>query len=72
MSALANDTIQGVLMTQRRPVARDLLAYTQNSSNRNAAMAQAFATGAFTLRAIADAFGVHYATVSRVVRKEKK
>lgn len=72
MSALANDTIQEVPLIQRRPVARDLHAYTQNPGDRNAAMAQAFATGAFTLRAIADAFGVHYATVSRAVRKEKK
>jgi transposase len=52
-------------------MARDLRTYTQNSGDRDAAMAQAFATGAFTMSAIADAFGVHYATVSRAVRKEK-
>lgn len=71
MSALVNDTIQEVPLTQRRPVVRDLRSYTQNPGDRDIAMAQAFATGAFTMRAIADAFGVHYATVSRAVRKEK-
>jgi len=71
MSALVNDTIQEVPLTQRRPVVRDLRSYTQNPGDRDTAMAQAFATGAFTMRAIADAFSVHYATVSRAVRKEK-
>jgi putative transposase len=70
MSALANDTVKEVPRAQRRPVALDLLSYTQNTGDRDAAMAQAFATGAFTMRAIADAFGVHYATVSRAVRKQ--
>jgi DNA-directed RNA polymerase specialized sigma54-like protein len=30
-------------------------------------MAAAYATGDYTMQAIADAFGVHYATVSRAV-----
>jgi putative transposase len=30
-------------------------------------MAAAYATGDYTLQAIADAFGVHYATVSRAI-----
>ena len=30
-------------------------------------MAVAYATGDYTLQAIADAFGVHYSTVSRAV-----
>jgi REP element-mobilizing transposase RayT len=72
MSALSNDTLKEIPLAQRRPMARDLRMYTQETANRHEAMAQAFATGAFTLRAIADAFGVHYATVSRAVRKEKK
>ena len=67
MSALVNDTIQEVPLTQRRPVVRDLRSYTQNPGDRDTAMAQAFATGAFTMRAIADVFGVHFATVSRAV-----
>jgi REP element-mobilizing transposase RayT len=70
MSALVNDTIKEVPLTQRRPLAQDLYSFTQQPGDRDDAMAQAFATGAFTMRAIADAFGVHYATVSRAVRKQ--
>jgi putative transposase len=36
---------------------------------RDAAMAAAYATGHHTLRAIADAFGVHETTVSRALRR---
>lgn len=32
-------------------------------------MTAAYATGDYTLQAIADHFGVHYATVSRAVKK---
>jgi DNA-directed RNA polymerase specialized sigma54-like protein len=32
-------------------------------------MARAYATGGHTLRSIADAFGVHEATVSRALRR---
>jgi DNA-binding MurR/RpiR family transcriptional regulator len=32
-------------------------------------MAEVHATGHYTLRAIADAFGVHEATVSRILRR---
>ncbi len=36
---------------------------------RDQAMAQAYASGLYAPRAIAAFFGVHYMTVSRVVRK---
>lgn len=32
-------------------------------------MARAFATGVYSMQEIADHFGVHYATVSRAVRR---
>ncbi len=38
-------------------------------SERDAAMAQAYASGLYTMRAIGEFFGVHYMTVSRAVRK---
>lgn len=39
---------------------------------RDEAMIAAYASGAYTLAAIARHFGVHYSTVSRVVRREMK
>jgi len=32
-------------------------------------MARAFQTGVYSMQEIADAFGVHYSTVSRAVRR---
>lgn len=68
---------------QRRPPPRSLPVLTTPPSEgdgpgnggpaaraqRNRAMAEAHTTGHHTLRAIADAFGVHEATVSRVLRR---
>jgi len=36
--------------------------------DRKRGMAEAYRTGDYTMQQIADAFGVHYATVSRAVR----
>ncbi|BDT69067.1 hypothetical protein os1_32550 [Comamonadaceae bacterium OS-1] len=53
--------------TQRRVNAPPLAHFTAQAE-RNSAMAQAYATGCYSLKEIATAFGVHYATVSRAVR----
>jgi len=37
--------------------------------DRNAAIMTAYATGAYSYREIAEHFGIHLATVGRVVRK---
>lgn len=39
--------------------------------DRNTAMAQACATGRYSMKQIAQAFDLHYATVSRVLAKER-
>lgn len=68
MQALADQSLAEVPRTQRRPMAQPLAHYLAANSERNAAMATAYASGDYTLQAIADAFGVHYATVSRAVK----
>jgi REP element-mobilizing transposase RayT len=64
--------LRDVPRLQRRPVigssAIDLSSGTTRAE-RDAAMARAYATGGHTLRSIADAFGVHEATVSRALRR---
>ena len=55
--------------TQRRPLARPLSHYQDIYPDTRAAMVAAYATGDYTMQAIADFFGVHYATVSRTIRK---
>ena len=53
---------------QRRAKAPPLASFVA-IADRNAAIAQAYATGRYSMKEIAQAFGVHYATVSRVVKK---
>ena len=59
-----------VPQAQRRPPPPSLEQIKERSSNRNAAIAAAYATGAYTYREIAEYFGVHSATVGRIVRAE--
>jgi putative transposase len=55
---------------QRRPVAKPLADYEAGHS-RHQAMALAYASGDHSMQAIARHFGVHYATVSRAVRRHE-
>lgn len=55
---------------QRRKPALSLAAISAGHRERNAAMVAAYATGAYSYREIAEYFGVHPATVGRVVRNE--
>jgi len=69
MGALAEDRLEDleVPRAQRRPLARPLSHYVSAYADRREGMAQAYATGDFTLAEVAQAFGVHYATVSRAI-----
>ncbi len=53
---------------QRRPSAKPLEEFQRQYPDRIEAMAQAYRSGGYTLKAIADYFGVHYSTVSRAVK----
>lgn len=53
---------------QRRAAAKPLAEYEANH-RRDEAMALAYASGDHSMKAIAQHFGVHYATVSRAVKK---
>lgn len=52
---------------QRRPPARPLAEYARLHPDRDAAMAAAYASGGYTLKAIGDYFGVHYTRVSHII-----
>ena len=53
---------------QRRVLTKILADFGQRF-DRNEAMARAYLSGRFTMAAIAAHFGVHYTTVSRLVRE---
>lgn len=45
------------------------LSYFSAFSDRNEGITAAYQTGDYTMKAIADEFGLHYATVSRLIKK---
>lgn len=62
--------LREVPRAQRRPFAEPLADMAQRYPAREA-MARAYQTGAYSMREIADYFGVHYSTVSRFVRQQE-
>jgi putative transposase len=54
---------------KRQRARKSLLAYEREATERNAAIRAAYASGAYSLQAIGDHFGLHYATISRLVRE---
>lgn len=54
---------------QRRPPAKDLLYYKNKHQVRSLGMIEAYHTGDYTMKEIANYFEVHYSTVSRAIKK---
>ncbi len=54
---------------QRRAMVKPLAWYRRHETDARKAMALAYRSGGYTMKEIADAFGVHYSTVSRAVRR---
>jgi transposase len=54
------------------PRAPALSALAARHRDRNEAMAAVFATGQYSLAQIAEHFGVHHSTVSRVVKSSER
>ena len=67
----SDKNISEIPRTQRRTKAKPL-SYYSSFSDRNEGILAAYQTGDYTMKAIADEFGVHYATVSRVVKRAEK
>ncbi len=63
----AKDKQKEIPRAQRRALAKSLDYYQKTFPDRNDGMRAAYATGDYTLQQVADAFGVHYATVSRAL-----
>ncbi|MDX2425859.1 MAG: transposase [Cycloclasticus sp.] len=64
--------IKEVPRMQRRAPAKSLDWYVDNYPSRHEAIFNAFISGDFSMKAIADYFEVHYSTVSRIVKKEER
>ena len=61
--------MQEIPRMQRRRLARSLEWYEAQYEQRDSGMVSAYRSGDYTMKEIADWFGVHYATVSRALKK---
>ncbi|MCX7193048.1 MAG: transposase [Proteobacteria bacterium] len=71
LHAASVESIAEVPQDQRR-APETLQQYAERNADPKCAMADAYLTGGYTLAEIARYFGVHYTTVSRVVRTHEK
>ena len=67
LKATGKHTDREIPRLQRRALAKSLDYYREEFDDAKSGMVAAYATGDYTLQAIADAFGVHYSTVSRAI-----
>ena len=66
-----NEQLSEIPMSQRRPVARQINSYFEVHNDRDTAIVEAFRTGDYTMKAIADFAGLHYSRVSRIIAKAR-
>ncbi|VAW70301.1 hypothetical protein MNBD_GAMMA10-2341 [hydrothermal vent metagenome] len=62
------ESLSEISRLQRRPLARSLQWYEESTVERKKAMTLAYVSGEYTMKEIAEWFGVHYSTVSRAVK----
>ena len=54
--------------SQRRPKPKKLKYYKTSSHDRNSAIVSAYQSGGYTMKEIGEYFGVHYSTVSGIIK----
>lgn len=64
----APENLRDVSRAQRRALAKPLAYYLQHYTDPKQGMAEAYRSGAYTMREIGEVFAVHEMTVSRAVR----
>jgi len=64
------DDVQ-IPLAQRRPLPPPLAKIENHSSDRNAAIIEAYATGGYSYQQIAEHFGIHFTTVGKIIRGGK-
>jgi DNA-directed RNA polymerase specialized sigma24 family protein len=53
---------------QRRPKAKPLIYYVELYKDKRRGMVEAYQTGDYTMKEVAEQFDVHYSTVSRAIK----
>ena len=57
--------------SQKRPLAKPLSYYSENTVDRDKAIALAFESGAYSMKQIGEHFGLHYSRISRIVKGDE-
>ena len=57
--------------SQRRPMPKSLDVYKEAHTNRNTFIIKAYESGGYTLKEIGDYIGLHYSTVSGIIKNHK-
>ena len=65
----AATSLREIPRAQRRPTAKPLGWYASQYPERNTAIVEAYRSGGYTLQEVAEYFGLHYASVSRIVSR---
>jgi len=65
----ADQELSEIPRMQRRKLAKSLAWYEENFFLRDDAIVNAYASGDYSMKMIADWFKLHYSTVSRVIKK---
>ncbi|PML10601.1 hypothetical protein BCT86_00025 [Vibrio breoganii] len=63
--------LRKVPLKQRRTKPKTLSEYNHEAVDLSSVMISAYVSGGYTLQQIADYFGVHYSTVSRMINVTK-
>ena len=66
-----NKDLSEIPSLQARPRPKQLTEYMRSGKDRNSAIAQAYQSGGYTLKEIAEFFGLHYSTISVIVKNSK-
>ena len=57
--------------SQRRPMAKPLADYFKGRVSRNEGIIKAYASGGYSMKKIGDYVGLHYATISGIIKNHK-
>ena len=64
----ADRDLSEVPSNQKRRIAKPLSSFANSSNSRNEAIVKAYASGGYKMSELAVYFGLHYSTVSKIIR----
>ncbi|MEP5764848.1 MAG: transposase [Halieaceae bacterium] len=67
----ADRDLSDVPSSQRRPSPMSLSIYCRRNPDRNSAIYEAYRSGGWTQKELGDYFGLHYSTVSGIIKNQK-